>query len=267
MSETLEKKIEEFEQDGVVLLRNLFSLKWLKKLEKGVEDIMQNPSPISREYMKSRRGRFFTDHHMSKRNSIFYEFLMESPANKTAGKLLKSTKLNLVDEHLLVKEPGTDAPTYWHHDLPYFEISWEDFASFWIPLDDVTKETGAMKFVKGSHLWGKIYKPVTIGDGKEAEGAADFDGLVPNIDANTNDYNVQIYEMNRGDALFFHAATLHAAEPNRSKTIRRRALSLRYAGSNATFQPRTYVPSKQKTSKLKPGSPLSANEYPVVWKE
>ena len=98
MSKLLEKKIEEFEKDGVVLLRNLFSLKWLKKLEKGVEDIMQNPSPISREYMKSGSGRFYTDHHMSKRNKKFYDFLMDSPANKTAGKLLKSTSMDQIEK-------------------------------------------------------------------------------------------------------------------------------------------------------------------------
>ena len=136
----------------------------------------------------------------------------------------------------------------------------------WIPLDPVTVDTGAMKFAKGSHKWGKVYKPVMIGSGKDAEGAAEFDGHAPDIDADPDRYNVEVFEMQRGDALFFHAATLHAAEPNRSSDVRRRALSLRYAGSRATFEPRDYVPSRPEMPELKPGGPLDGDDYPVIWR-
>jgi len=266
VSKITNREIKAFERDGVVLIRNIFSTVLLDKISTAVEEIMKNPSEFSREYVKDRNGRFFTDHHMSRRHKVFHDFVMKSPASEAAAALLKSDKLNLVDEHLLVKEPGTDTPTYWHHDLPYYEISWHDFASFWIPMDPVTKETGAMKFAKGSHLWGKTYKPIMIGNGKAAEGAADFDGPVPDIDATPQQYNVQHYEMDRGDALFFHSATLHAAEPNLSAGVRRRALSLRYGGSRATWKPRAYTPSRPDDPKLSPGSPLDGPDYPVIWR-
>ncbi|MGB0630715.1 MAG: phytanoyl-CoA dioxygenase family protein [Alphaproteobacteria bacterium] len=265
MSRVAEAQIEAFERDGVVLIEQAFDSTWLDRLEIAVDAVMNDPSPLSREYIKSGDGCFFTDHHMSRRNEIFRAFMLDSPSSEIAATLLRSDKLNLVDEHLLVKEPGTDAPTYWHHDLPYFEVSWQDFASFWIPLDPVTSETGAMKFAKGSHTWGKVYKPVMIGNGQEAEGAAEFDGPVPDIDADPIRYNVELFEMNRGDALFFHAATLHAAEPNRSPGTRRRALSLRYGGSRATWEPRDYVPSRPETPDLVPGGPLDGDDYPVIW--
>ena len=266
MSMIAEDEIKAFENDGVVCVRGAFSADWLNLLESAVDTIMGDPSPLSREYVQTGDGRFFTDHHMSRRNNAFRRFMMDSPASEIAAALLRSDKLNLVDEHLLVKEPGTDVPTYWHHDLPYFEISWDDFASFWIPLDPVTVDTGAMKFAKGSHKWGKVYKPVMIGSGKDAEGAAEFDGHAPDIDADPDRYNVEVFEMQRGDALFFHAATLHAAEPNRSPDVRRRALSLRYAGSRATFEPRDYVPSRPEMPELKPGGPLDGDDYPVIWR-
>ena len=234
MALVTEEKVNAFERDGVVLLQRAFEPAWLDRLASAVEEVMNNPSPLSREYVQSGDGRFFTDHHMSRRNDVFREFMLNSPASEIAATLLRSDKLNLVDEHLLVKEPGTDVPTYWHHDLPYFEISWQDFASFWIPLDPVTKETGAMKFAKGSHNWGKVYKPVMIGSGEDAEGAAEFDGPAPDIDADPEGYNVELFEMNRGDALFFHAATLHAAEPNRSPRHSSRA---RYRCATAVVAP------------------------------
>ncbi|MEE2995995.1 MAG: phytanoyl-CoA dioxygenase family protein [Pseudomonadota bacterium] len=266
MSRVTDADIETFERDGIVLITSAFDANWLDRLEGAVEDVMNNPSPLSREYVQNGEGRFFTDHHMSRRNDIFSDFMLNSPASELAAALLRSDKLNLVDEHLLVKEPGTDAPTYWHHDLPYFEVSWQDFASFWIPLDPVTTDTGAMKFAKGSHKWGKTFKPVMIGSGREAEGAAEFDGPAPDIDADPRKHNVEVFEMDRGDALFFHAATLHAAEPNRSSGMRRRALSLRYGGSRATWEPRDYVPSRPDTPDLIPGGSLDGIDYPVIWR-
>jgi ectoine hydroxylase-related dioxygenase (phytanoyl-CoA dioxygenase family) len=261
-----EDQIETFERDGVIVLRGVFPDDWLARIEDAVDEVMASPSPLSREYVQDGEGRFFTDHHMSRRNEAFRDFMLNSPASEMAAALLRSDKLNLVDEHLLVKEPGTDVPTYWHHDLPYFAISWQDFASWWIPLDRVTKDSGAMKFAKGSHLWGKTFKPVMIGSGEDAKGAADFDGPAPDIDADPDRYNVEMFEMERGDALFFHAATLHAAAPNSSAATRRRALSLRYGGSRATWEPRDYVPSRPETPDLTPGGPLDGEDYPVIWR-
>ena len=266
MAVVTEDMIETFERDGVVLVRGAIPSEALDRLEAAIEEVMADPSPLSREYAPDGAGRFFTDHHMSRRNAAFREFMLSSPAGKLAAALLRSGKLNLLDEHLLVKEPGTEVPTYWHHDLPYFNISWEDFASFWIPLDPVTADTGAMKFVPGSHRWGKLFKPILIGTGREAEGADPFDGPVPDIDADPQKYNVTMFEMARGDALFFHAATLHAAEPNRSPGVRRRALSLRYGGDRTTWEPRSYVPSRPEKSDLVPGGPLDSDDYPVVWR-
>ena len=215
--------------------------------------------------MKDGRGKFFTDHHMHRRNDVFRRFLEESPAAKIAARLLQASKLNLVDEHLLVKEPETENPTYWHQDFPYYEVTGSQFASFWIPLDPVTAETGAMKFVKGSHRWGKIYRPIRIGLGELVEEADAFDGPAPDIDAKPGKYDVVLLEAEPGDTLFFHAATLHAANPNRSPDIRRRAFSLRFAGEDARWTPRSYIPSRPESSGLKEGGPLDSEEYPVVW--
>lgn len=254
-----------FERDGVALVRRAFTDRWLDMLDEAVDAALATPGPLSREYAPKGRGRFFTDHHMSRNSGGFRQFIDESPAAAIAAALLRANRLWLVDEHLLVKEPGTDVPTHWHHDLPYYDISRDGFASLWIPLDAVTATSGAMKFAKGSHRWNKVFTPIRIGTGLEAEGAERYDGPAPDIDASPGDYDVEIFEMDRGDALFFQAATLHAAEPNRTAATRRRALSLRYASEAARWQPRTYVPSRPDKPDLAPGSVLGDNLYPVVW--
>ncbi len=257
--------VTRFRDDGVVLLEGVFSLAWIDLLRVAVDQVLSDPGPMSKDYARDGRGRFFTDHHVHRRNDNFRRFLNDSPAVPIAARIMESGKLNYVDEHLLVKEPGTENPTYWHQDRPYYEVEGKQFASFWIPLDPVTEETGAMRFVKGSHLWGKIYRPIRIGLGELVAEAEALDGPAPDIDAAPDDYDIVSFDMEPGDCLFFHAATLHAAYPNRSSEVRRRALSLRFAGDDATWLPRPYIPSRPEDSVLTEGDPLDSEQYPVVW--
>lgn len=252
-------------RDGVAPLRGVFSEDWLALLRDGVEQAMSSPSTVSKDYAKKGKGRFFTDHFMYRRLEPFRRFLYDSPAAAIAARLLGARKLNLFDEHLLVKEPGTENPTYWHQDLPYFEMTGTQLVSLWIPLDPVTAVTGALKFVPGSHLWGKLYRPIRIGLGDEVAESDPLDGPAPDIDAEPEKYDIRMYDLNPGDCVAFHAAILHGATANLSPTIRRRALSVRFAGDDVTWQPRAYIPSVPDRPDLTPGGPIDGDQYPVVW--
>ena len=98
MTPITKREIEIFECDGVVLVEQAFDEDWLDRLELAVDSIMNSPSPLSREYVKPGEGRFFTDHHMSRRNKIFLDFMVRSPASDIAAAFLQSDQLTLVDE-------------------------------------------------------------------------------------------------------------------------------------------------------------------------
>lgn len=260
-----DETIAAYEADGVVVLRGVFSADWISLLRRAVDQVMEAPGPLSKNYAEPGEGKFFTDHHMHRGNDIFARFMTQSPALDIAGRMLKAGRLNYVDEHLLVKEPGTANPTYWHQDSPYYEVAGNQFASFWIPLDPVTAATGAMRFVKRSHRWGKQFRPIRIGLGELVEQADELDGPAPDIDAEPEKYDIVTFEMEPGDCLFFHGAMLHGAYPNLSSATRRRALSLRFAGDDVTWQPKSYIPSRPETADLAPGGPLGGDQYPELW--
>lgn len=260
-----QETIETFERDGVVRLTGAFDAAWIDELRAATDRVMASPGPLAKDYALDGKGKFFTDHHVRRRDAGFQRFLDQSPAVEIAATLMRATRLNLIDEHLLVKEPGTENPTYWHQDFPYYEVAGDCFASFWIPLDAVTRETGAMRFVAGSHRWGKIYRPIRIGLGETVVEADAFDGPAPDIDAEPGAHAVAEFDLGPGDCLFFDARILHAAHANRSATVRRRALSLRFAGDGATWQPRAYIPNQSGTRDLVAGGPLDSDEYPLVW--
>src|SRR5215469_14104126 len=113
------EEVRRFDADGVVLLRSAFEPKWLDMLRSGIEEAMANPSPLAKEYGSKGSGRFFGDYNMWKRFSAFREFTCGSPAGAYAAELMGATIVNLYNEHLLVKEPGSPgARTPWHQDLP-----------------------------------------------------------------------------------------------------------------------------------------------------
>jgi ectoine hydroxylase-related dioxygenase (phytanoyl-CoA dioxygenase family) len=254
-----------FQEDGAVPLYNVFDEKWLALLREGTEQAIAERGPLSKDYAKPGEGSFFTDHHMHRRIEAFRRFTFGSPAAALAARLLGAKRLNLFDEHLLVKEPGTENPTYWHQDLPYYEFAGDQICSLWIPLDPATAENGTLKFVKGSHLWGKLYRPIRIGLGELVEEAEELDGPAPDIDADPDKYDIAQYDLQPGDCVAFHAAVLHGASPNRSQTKRRRAVAVRFTGDDVVWNPRPYIPSVPDAPDLTPGGPVECDLYPRIW--
>lgn len=220
---------------------------------------------MSKDYAKADKGSFFTDHDMHRRIEKIHRFIFDSPLSEMAATLMAASRVNLIDDHLLVKEPETQNPTYWHQDQPYFQFAGEQFMSLWIPLDPVDQENGAMRFVKGSHRWGTQYQPVRIGLGELVEDAEKFDGPAPDIDGEPDKYDTVFWNLSVGDCLAFQGNILHGAFPNSSQSARRRALSVRFAGDDIRWQPRAYAPTDPHPPPLKAGDKIDCDKYPLVW--
>ena len=113
---------EDFERDGVVCLRQVFAPHWIDTLARGVERNLTEPSPLARRYTPDGKpGLFLGDYCSWRRIPEYADFLLHSPAAAIAGRFMRTSKINLFHEHVLVKEPGTLEPTPWHHDLPVLD--------------------------------------------------------------------------------------------------------------------------------------------------
>ena len=149
----------QYERDGAVCVRGAFSRVWLDLLAAGIDDNMAHPGPFAKEYTPpGKPGRFFGDYCNWRRIPQYSEFLLRSPAAKIAGTLMGATKTNLFHEHVLVKEPGTEEKTPWHHDQPSWSVDGAQVCSLWMSLDPVPRAT-AVEYVAGSHRWGIWYTP------------------------------------------------------------------------------------------------------------
>ena len=133
-------QINEFRNSGVLLLKGHF-FEWIEGLRKGVEFNLKHPGEFSRIYTgEDENGFFFGDYCNWNRIPEYRHFLYESPCAALAAELMGSEEVRIFHEHVLVKEPGTDKPTPWHHDQPYYCVNGNKVCSFWIPLDRYQKK-------------------------------------------------------------------------------------------------------------------------------
>ena len=148
----------------------------------------------------------------------FADFACRSALPGLVAGLLQTTELWLYEDSVLVKEPGAREHTVWHQDLGYFHVDGEQLATTWCPLDDVTPETGAVRYVVGSHRWPSTYRPNLFVSSMAIPGTAG--DAVPDVDAlaATGGCEVVTFSTTPGDVVVHHARTLHAAGPNTSCT-------------------------------------------------
>ena len=258
-------EIRQWREDGVVCLRGVFDQGWMDILETGFENACRNQVPLQRITQKTAKEVFLQIMACIAGSRSCTTLFSRSPVAELAAGLMGADAVNLIDDHLLLKEPGTDNPTYWHQDQPYFNFAGEDFVSLWIPIDPVDENNGTMRFVKGSHLWGKQFHPVRIGLGEVVEEAEDFDGLAPDIDGHQDRYDVLSWSLSPGDCFAFHGKMLHAAFANSTVHKRRRAFSLRLTGDDIVWHLNSYAPTETKLPNLVQGGPITCDEYPKIW--
>jgi ectoine hydroxylase-related dioxygenase (phytanoyl-CoA dioxygenase family) len=262
----MDAEIEAYRRDGAVALRGVFSADWIATLARGVDRNMAAPGPYAKRYTpEGRPGLFFGDYCNWPRIPEYRDFMTASPAAAIAAKLMGARKVNLFHEHVLVKEPGTEEKTPWHHDQPYYFVDGDQICSLWIPLDPVPQAT-CVRYVAGSHRWGKWYVPARFADGKDHPNQESRFESVPDIDAEPEKYRLLSWDLAPGDCIAFHGLTLHGAPGNKTPG-RRRAFAARFTGDDAVFTLRAgYMsPPPPASGGPKPGGPMDSEAFPVVW--
>lgn len=86
-----EKVIEEFQENGAICLRNVFSKEWQEIVAQGIEKNIEAPSPLGEKLKGSNSDAYYFDDLCSwQRIPEFRKFALESPAAAIAGQLMKS---------------------------------------------------------------------------------------------------------------------------------------------------------------------------------
>lgn len=254
-------QIETFQSDGVVLIKGLFR-DHVDIIRAGIERNMAEPGPYAAENLnKGEGGRFFDDYCNWTRIPEFEDVIRTSPAAEVAADLMRSDRVQVFHDHVLVKEPGTSKATPWHQDGPYYFVDGIQNVSFWSPMDSVTG--ASLRCVAGSHLWDKPVLPTRWL--AETNFYPDSDAYMPVPDPDVDGMDIREWPMEPGDAVAFNFGMLHGARGNTTDT-RRRAFSLRLLGDDARYVERPGPTSPPFPGHgMTPGQVLRTDWFPVIF--
>jgi ectoine hydroxylase-related dioxygenase (phytanoyl-CoA dioxygenase family) len=259
MTDITDDMVDTYQREGVVLIPGLMA-DWVAMLRDGVARNMAAPTAQMPTLKPGETGAFFDDYCNWTRIPEFAAAIRQSPAARAAARLMRSARVQLFHDHVLVKEPGTAKPTPWHSDGPYYFVEGRQTVSFWIPLDPVRE--ASLRCVAGSHLWPKDVLPTRwVSDANFYPGEHDY---IPVPDPEAEGMAIREWRMEPGDAVAFHFRTLHGARGNPGAT-RRRAFSLRLVGDDARYVDRPGPTSPPFPGHgMVPGQRLREDWFPVL---
>ena len=241
------EEIERFERDGVVCVRGLLDDDWVARMRRATDDLLDHPGPRGGDLNDDDDGRFAYDNYLWTFNADFRAVAFESPLAEVAATLMRSRRVNVIFDFILVKEPHTSKVTRWHQDMPANACQGSQTCGVWVSLDHATVDSGALESVQGSQRW-PAYSIASSSDparhkylegfGKDAPahaaGAAEAAEPLPDIENNRDAYDIVCFDTEPGDCLFSSLMTTHGARGNATDR-RRRAFGYKLIGDDGTY--------------------------------
>ena len=126
----------------------------------------------------------------------------------------------------------------------------------------MVKDTGAMEFIRGSHRWDRWFE--IIGPFVPPEVNPRFE-KIPDYDSERDEHDIISWDLAPGDAVAFHALSVHSAHLYRRENFRRRAYSLRFAAGEAIYAEESGALERFCNPKLREGQALDSDKYPIVF--
>ena len=257
-----EDEMATYRDDGIVCLRGMFDDDWVEHLRDCVEADLKSPGSLCKDVTRGGEGTFVSDTFVWSNIDDFTDFIWRSPAAELAATVMQSSKINLLFDQILVKEPGSTTPTMWHHDYTHWPVAGDQVCTLWLALDPVTTESGAVEYIRGSHRWGKKFTARSFtGDNRYKD---DFPEL-PDIDSMRGQYDIVHFEMEPGDCTIHHGLLVHGAPGNLTSDRRRRAYVTRWCGDDVTYDPRPNIQQMLYEPDIAAGGALDCDLFPVVW--
>jgi ectoine hydroxylase-related dioxygenase (phytanoyl-CoA dioxygenase family) len=143
-------------------------------------------------------------------NTALYELLTRSQLGREIAAITGSKRVQVWASQLLIKPPGSASAGHvgWHQDRQYWQYWQSDEGLFtaWIALSEVGKDSGPMRFVRGSQHWGFLSQGDFFG--------ADQEALRASIQPEGASWEEVAALLPAGGVSLHHCLTYHGSEAN-----------------------------------------------------
>jgi len=229
-----------FDTDGVVLLKEAVAPHWVPRITEAVDrELDVDVDGLPREARAAGLAR-----HLFVTNPEFATFLAETGLARLAAEATGSTTIRAYFDQIFIKPADAGNKVFdWHQDAPYWPIGGDTVVSTWLALTSNTAESSALEFVRSSHLWDVVYRPVAADGSREAmnqlwDGFGDLAYAIPNeviaFEEHPDRFDIAQFAVEPGDALLFDYRILHRSRGNPTSN-RRVAVSWRWLGDRARW--------------------------------
>lgn len=218
------QQIEQFEEDGFVIVENLFS-------SAEIERILRIARGDRQLAVETKLNHNYEGQGLDTKLAYSPHFGDDAYSAVGRSRRLVEPMEQLFGEEMrhfyhleTMKDPNTGG-WQWHQDYGYHhrEFLYPDFVSVMVALDPATRANGCLRVVKGSNRLGRLDHQSSgsqlAADPKRVEIALQHLEEVHG-------------EMAPGSALYFHGNTLHASDPNTSSQPRWAFIFAYVAASN-----------------------------------
>jgi hypothetical protein len=232
----------DFTADGAICVRSALTAADMARMEELFSHVVEHPGPLAMRPFSKGEGQTYTDFFNMAEWPHYRQVYEETALPRLVCDAWGSNDIWFFYDQVWWKSGGETQRTPWHQDASSVPILGRDQAVVWIPLEPLA-QSESLEFVRGSHhgpnyfVGGQLRsrKPIRSDfDPNLCPGAADGGlPLLPDIEANRQDFDIISWAMEPGDVLIFHLATLHGGAPTRPGG-ERRTVSFRYFGRDAT---------------------------------
>ncbi|HYF31664.1 MAG TPA: phytanoyl-CoA dioxygenase family protein [Chitinophagaceae bacterium] len=268
-SQLTEKQIQQYREDGFIVIENFLSPgeleHWRKTVSKAVEERAGIKIP-GRDVKTGEADGINEDSdyfakvfdqllNLWQTNDGVRELMMDERLGKMAAQLSGANGIRIWHDQALFKRPWAN-PTAWHLDTPFWSFDDRRALSIWVALDDATLENGCLFFIPGSHKVTNFNK-ITIG--RNMDGIFD---IYPQL-RNTRPVAAP---MKAGSCSFHNGLTVHGANANMTNGFRR-AMTCNYMPEGNTFNGEPNILPEEYLQSLKIGDPLNNDrQNPLIYK-
>jgi len=207
-----EGELARYREDGVVIKRGLFSREEIGLLGEAARgDHALDQAATARDDGAGKRVRLSLWNHPG--DGIYGMFARCRRVVDSVEQLIGGEVYHYHSK-MILKDARIGGAWVWHQDYGYWYqngLLFPDLCSVMIAVDAATRENGCLQVLRGSHRMGRV-NHILSGDqaGADPERVSEAEKRLETV----------FCEMDSGDAVFFHANTLHCSGPNESANPR-----------------------------------------------
>ena len=262
--------IDEFNKNGFIILDRFIDLKYLENLRKKFEPLFKGefetgiyPDEWNWKFEKDPDDVTRQICNAWKSDNLIREIVCNRIIGEFCSKLMNWRGSKLIQDNILWKPPGGKTLSF-HQDAAYDDwIIPQTMMTCWMPLDNVSKVTGTLEYVKGSHKW-ELQPP-----NSEFHSPDEYKKNL-NKYANKNHKKIEIVhvEVPAGGVSFHHGYIWHGSGVNLSKN-NRRAIVSHCVPIDARFHPTNEGGTAKIYKKYKKENSDEMNEvhFPILWRK